>query len=141
MPEFPSKKQSCLQASMLSPGMPVANEDSSLSIGLTHSGSSRSILPSPSLSRPSEHCVVPSFPPSVAPPAPPFPSVPPLPVTCPVPPLPVVGRPPSPRDNPSPPPIPEAVLPPLPPAPLAPPFDELEHAAVTSARQALARIR
>ena len=39
-PELPSKKQSCLHASMLSPGMPVANELSSLSSGPTHSGSS-----------------------------------------------------------------------------------------------------
>ena len=39
MPELPSKKQSCLQGSMLSPGMPVAYELSSLSSGPTHSGS------------------------------------------------------------------------------------------------------
>src|SRR5215471_323879 len=39
MPELPSKKQSCLQGSTLSPGMPVANELSSLSRGPTHSGS------------------------------------------------------------------------------------------------------
>src|SRR4051812_47275730 len=56
MPEFPSKKQSCLQASMLSPGMPVAKVPSSLSQGPEHSGSRLSIRPSLSLSIPSVHC-------------------------------------------------------------------------------------
>src|SRR5580765_4472666 len=60
-PELPSKKQSCLHGSELSPGMPVAKLDSSLSSGLTHSGSARSIFPSMSLSMPSLHWVVPTL--------------------------------------------------------------------------------
>src|ERR1043165_5649413 len=39
LPELPSKKQSRRHGAALSPGMPVANELSSLSSGPTHSGS------------------------------------------------------------------------------------------------------
>src|SRR3569833_3529716 len=55
-PLLPSKKQSWLIVSMLSPGMPVANEPSSLSNGPVHSGSKPSIKPSPSSSLQFEHC-------------------------------------------------------------------------------------
>src|SRR5574338_1724403 len=58
-PELPSKKQSCVVASMLSPGMPVANESSRSSFGPEHSGSKPSILPSMSLSTQSEHSTLP----------------------------------------------------------------------------------
>src|ERR1700733_3790243 len=69
-PEFPSKKQSCHFGSTLSPGMPVANERSSLSSPPVRSGSAESTRPSPSLSMPSEHCVLPTgiFGPVLAPP-------------------------------------------------------------------------
>src|SRR4051812_1519578 len=133
MPELPSKKQSCLQASTLSPGMPVANDDSSLSSGLTHSGSWRSIFPSPSLSRPSEHWVVPSLPPA-RPPAPPR-ADPPDPVDPVVPavpgdelpPFPPALAPPVPWIPPPAPPVPAPGPPPLPELPF-----ELPQAAVAA---------
>src|SRR6185503_3544685 len=49
-PLLPSKKQSCHLSSLLSPGMPVAKLDSSLSIDPVHSGSSPSVRLSPSSS-------------------------------------------------------------------------------------------
>src|SRR4051812_19873674 len=146
MPELPSKKQSCLQASTLSPGMPVANDDSSLSRGLTHSGSMRSILPSPSLSMPSEHWVVPSLPP-IRPPAPPSPD-PPVPVD-PVspavpdggpPPWPPAAKPPVPWIPPPTPPLPAGPLPAVPPPVPEVPF-ELPQAAVAASPTTTTRYR
>src|SRR3569833_3585168 len=55
-PLLPSKKQSWLIVSMLSPGMPVADGPSSLSNGPVHCGSKPSIRPSPSSSLQFEHC-------------------------------------------------------------------------------------
>jgi hypothetical protein len=67
-PLSPSKKQSCLQASLLSPGMPVANEPSSLSAEPVHSASAPSIVPSWSSSMQFVHWVVPQALPSAVPP-------------------------------------------------------------------------
>src|SRR5262249_17945413 len=54
-PLSPSKKQSWTNGSWLSPGIPVAKLDSSLSNGPVHSGSAPSMRWSPSLSSPSAH--------------------------------------------------------------------------------------
>src|SRR6478735_9218269 len=55
-PLSPSKKQSWLTASLLSPGIPVENESSLSSNGPVHSTSWPSILPSPSSSMQLLHC-------------------------------------------------------------------------------------
>src|SRR5262249_32594286 len=117
--------------SMLSPGMPVARLDSSLSSGPVQSGSAESIRPSPSLSMPSLHWVTP--------PVPAEPPVPPVPVPL-APPVPV------PLDPPVAPPAPPIA----PPAPLEPPEPTLSSPHATNAipqpstsanRNAEARIR
>lgn len=82
-PELPSKKQSW-QRSMLSPGMPVANEPSSLSCGPLHSGSAASTKPSLSSSTQFVQAVVPQAPEPPMP-LPPVPDVePPLAVEPPI---------------------------------------------------------
>src|SRR3954469_22416528 len=108
MPELPSKKQSCLQASMLSPEIPVAKVPSSLSQAPTHSGSAESILPSPSLSIPSVQAEGLTGQPALA--VPPAPEVPPAPPPF-VPPAFPAAPPAAPAFPPAPPPFPPPAFP------------------------------
>src|SRR5205814_324957 len=113
--ELPSKKQSCLQASTLSPEIPVPKLPSSLSQAPVHSGSAPSINPSPSLSMPSLQADGLTGQPALA--EPPAPAVPP-PAP---PPAPPAVPPPPPAVPPAPPPAPPALFPPAPPPGLAMP--------------------